>query len=264
MAEAMSSEGEESPIRQVANRMRAEENADVLFINHPMGRNLDDALSLCIRKREKELASQVWVILVTEGGQAEAAYRACRALHQNYDKVVAVVAGWCKSAGTLFCIGAHDLILGEHGELGPIDVQLRRADEIGERDSGLAIDAAFDGLSEASFKLFSRFMLGIKEKSRGAVTFRTAADIAAEIAVGLVAPIFAQLDPIKVGETHRSVRVAEQYARRLSLFGQNMQRDQDYDAIDLLVRGYPSHGFCVDALAGCGNSPSQNGYDTIQ
>lgn len=234
-------------IGKLADIFSSTSGADIILVNSPIVGPFDETLIRMLEKRQGK-KRKVFVIVVSEGGLGDVAFRACRALQMNYDEIAAVVAGWCKSAGTLFCVGAHSLVMGRKGELGPIDVQLRRVDEIGERDSGLAIDAAFDGLSEASFKLFEKYMMGIKEKSFGSVTFRTAADIAAQVAIGLVQPIFAQLDPIKVGEIHRSVRVADQYARRLALIGQNLRRDSGFDAVDLLVRGYPSHSFCVDFL----------------
>jgi hypothetical protein len=237
----------DEPYNEIASRISVEREADIIFVNGAMKGPLDaEFASLLDGRIEKH--KKVYVILVTEGGQGDVAYRACRALQMAYEHISVVVSGWCKSAGTLFCVGAHEIILGPNGEMGPIDVQLRRIDEIGERDSGLAIDAAFDGLSEAAFKLFEKFMLGIKERSRGSVTFKTAAEIAAQVAVGLVAPIFAQLDPMKVGEIHRSVRVAEEYGKRLSMIGQNLRRDLSIDPLDMLVRGYPSHGFVIDRL----------------
>ena len=38
----------------------------------------------------------------------------------------------CKSAGTLLLIGATSLIISDRGELGPLDVQLSKPDEIFE------------------------------------------------------------------------------------------------------------------------------------
>jgi ClpP class serine protease len=40
------------------------------------------------------------------------------------------VSGYCKSAGTLIALGANELAFGEHGELGPLDVQIAKRDEV--------------------------------------------------------------------------------------------------------------------------------------
>ena len=42
------------------------------------------------------------------------------------------------------CIGAHELMMGDRGELGPLDVQIVKADEMDEQKSGLVAEAAFE------------------------------------------------------------------------------------------------------------------------
>jgi hypothetical protein len=232
-------------LRELATAAATEADADILIINSDMSppADVDVVSKICSRRRRENVV----VILVSSGGAADVAYRIARALQNNYKQVSIVISGWCKSAGTILCTCAHQVIFGPHGELGPIDVQIRREDEIGERDSGLSVDAAFDSLSRATFRLFETFMLDIKDHSYGSITFRTAAEIASSMAVGLVSPIFGQLDPIKIGETHRSVRIAEEYARRLAVQSRNLRRvDGTFDAVDVLLKGYPSHSFVID------------------
>jgi len=43
-------------------------------------------------------------------------------MQDAYSSITAVASGWCKSAGTLLCIAANDLIMCDAGELGPLDV----------------------------------------------------------------------------------------------------------------------------------------------
>lgn len=221
-----------------------EREADILFINEDIYPLLDKRV--VARTLERERRKNVVLVLVTTGGHPDVAYRVARCLQDRYDKFSIVISGWCKSAGTILCTGGHEIIFGEHGELGPIDVQIRREDEIGERDSGLSVEAAFESLYRASFRLFENCMMDIKDHSYGSITFKTAAEIASNMAVGMVSPIFAQLDPIKIGETFRSVRIAEEYARRLALESKNLRKTPEYDAISMLVRGYPEHGFVID------------------
>jgi hypothetical protein len=76
-----------------------------------------------------------------------------------------VVSGWCKSAGTLFCIAANHLIIADTGELGPLDVQIAKSDEIWERSSGLVVESAFEKLQQESFKLFFNYLMEIKEQA---------------------------------------------------------------------------------------------------
>ena len=89
-------------------------------------------------------------------------------------------------------------------------------------------------------------MLEVIKKSGGVITTKTAAELSATLTTGLLAPIFGQMDPMKIGEDYRSTRIAEDYAARLDANGHNLESDEDVNAIELLVRGYPSHGFVID------------------
>lgn len=230
--------------REVVERLAKERDADVILLNGEMYPPLDLKFIKALELRKKR--PNVILIYVTPGGMPDVSYRIGRCLQNNYKHVSIVISGWCKSAGTILCTGAHELIFSVHGELGPIDVQIRREDELGERDSGLSIESAFDSLYKATFKLFEDCMLEIKDHSYGSITFRTAAEIASNMAVGMVSPIFSQLDPIKIGETHRSVRISEEYAKRLAMISRNLRATADFNPINMLLRGYPAHGFVID------------------
>jgi hypothetical protein len=221
-----------------AANVAAEFDADILFINSPMDGGNDTVIirKVCQRKRRKNL----FLILVTEGGSADCAFRIARCLQESYDIFTAVVPGWCKSAGTLLCIGAYDLIMGDLGELGPLDVQVAKRDELALLSSGLTIDSTFRGLQSVAFQMFETFLLDTVGKSGGRITTKTAAELSANMTVGLLAPVFQQMDPMKIGEDFRSTRVAEQYAQRLDGHAGNLIHDDDMDAIDALARGYPS------------------------
>jgi len=129
-------------------------------------------------------------------------------------------------------------------ELGPLDVQLLKPDEIGERRSGLIARSALASLNEQAFELFSGLMLDVKARSRGSVRFKMAADIAVDLASRLLAPVYGQINPINVGEDHRDLNVALEYGKRLCDASQNINQS----AIDKLVHGYPSHDFVIDAV----------------
>jgi hypothetical protein len=70
--------------------------------------------------------------------------------------------------------------------------------------------------------------------------------LSANMTVGLLAPVFQQMDPMKIGDDFRSTRVAEEYAQRLDGHARNLIHDDDIDATEALARGYPSHGFVID------------------
>lgn len=184
----------------------------------------------------------VLMILVTWGGDANAAYRIGRGLQRRYQEVRVLVPGPCKSAGTLLAIAAHELIVADDGELGPIDVQRMRQDDLWERSSGLIENSALESLGQVTWDTFERLVTEIKDMSLGRITFKTAAEAAAPIVTGVLSPIAAQIDPLKVGETARALEIASQYARLLSKTSRNLRRM----SIDRLATSYPDHGFIID------------------
>jgi ClpP class serine protease len=119
-------------------------------------------------------------ILVTTGGDANAAFRIARCLQQKYAEFNLFTPGWCKSAGTLIASGAHKIYMGDLGELGPLDIQISRKDEIWAQSSILNVDAAVKTLEATAKKMFFDYLYEIKQYNR-AVTYRTAADIAVEL-----------------------------------------------------------------------------------
>jgi hypothetical protein len=219
-------------------------DADVLIFNWEIMPPIDWMLTSKVSERAIKRKNLVF-ILVTEGGSADSAFRMMRFLQEAYDKITVVVPGWCKSAGTLMCIGGHEIMFGEMGELGPLDVQITKPDELGERTSGLAVETAFEKLRQEASNLFLNILTDISE-SQYRITLKTASHIAAELTVGFVAPIFEKLDPVVIAEDYRSNRVAHAYAERLNFHSKALVRKQTFDALEKLLSGYPSHGFVID------------------
>ena len=232
-------------IHALANKIAQSKDSDVVILNFGIESGFD-LLFLNFLNVRKNKRPNLFLILITEGGDADAAYRIGRYLQDNYIHIAIVVAGWCKSAGTLICVAANELIMCDAGELGPLDVQIAKSDELGERSSGLAVEAALEKLQEESFKLFSRFLHQIKNEIGARVTFRTAADMSSQLVIGLMSGIFDKVDPLAVGEDYRSNLIAEEYAIRLNLKGRNLSNTIHGSSLQMLVRGYPSHRFAID------------------
>ncbi|RIK38018.1 MAG: hypothetical protein DCC55_22530, partial [Chloroflexi bacterium] len=177
------------------------------------------------------------LFLTTWGGIAEAAYMIARHIKRRYQKFILYIFGVCKSAGTLLALGADEIVMSCRGELGPLDVQIMKDDEMGMRSSGLVISQALDSISEAAFGIFEQSFLQLKTRSGGIITTRTASSIASSIAVGLLSPITDQIDPLRLGENERAMKVAVEYGRRLN---------PDLRKVNRLTVEYPSHIFVID------------------
>lgn len=183
------------------------------------------------------------LILATTGGDPDGAFRIARTFQARYKHFRVYIPTRCKSAGTLVVLGAEEIILRRSGELGPLDIQLGKTDEIFEMVSGLNISEAINSLGEQSRLMFRTSLLEMRLGSQGTVSTRLAAEIACSLTTGLFGPIFSQIDPFKVGETERAMKIAYSYGERLDSKFQNLKSK---DALGRLVGGYPSHSFVID------------------
>lgn len=193
------------------------------------------AFEVCDHKQHK-----VCLILITHGGDPDAAYRIARAANHHFDEVEILIPDLCKSAGTLLCVGAHKLIFGDRGELGPLDIQLSKPDEMFENMSGLDIIQAINALQNQALDAFRTYLIDIRAGSR--IGTKMAAEIAAKLADGFVAPIAARIDPLTLGEHQRAMQIAYDYGERLS----NMTNSLKEYALIRLISNYPCHGFVID------------------
>jgi membrane-bound ClpP family serine protease len=201
-------------IKKAAANLGQAEGADVLLFNGQIGRHMDaDFIRACVTRRRRD---KVVLALVTPGGDADVAYRMARCLQTNYPKGVTIfVPGWCKSAGTLLAMGAHRLVFSDYGELGPLDIQIGKQDDLFEAGSGLDLDAALKQLERTAYEMFQNYMLAIENQSEGRITFRTASQISYRLVSRLLQNVYAQVDPMKMGETTRLMKIAKDYGERL-------------------------------------------------
>lgn len=185
--------------------------------------------------------SNVSLFLSTYGGDIHRAYRMIRSLKSHYGSIRLLIGGPCKSAGTLIAIGSDVVAFGYRGELGPLDVQMSKQDEIVGVSSGLDSTQALGLLTQHAFKTFENYLYEITASSRGSISTKTASHIACELVTGLMNPIAAQLDPIGLGESQRALAIAKQYGSRLVKGDEKKEK-----ALGRLVEEYSSHGFVID------------------
>lgn len=219
------------------------ESADIYLFNAGMDqRAVDKFRHIVCDKPAKR--SNALLFLATFGGDPDAAYRLAACLQRNYTKVAVYIFGFCKSAGTLTVIGAHRVIMGNFGELGPLDVQLVKPDEIIPTSSGLDIFQALAVITNSAFEAFEEYFLKVVSNSGGSISAKTAAEIARGLAVGLFEPMTEQIDPERLGEVQRAINIANAYGQRLERESRNLKNG----ALDKLVQGYPTHGFVIDIV----------------
>lgn len=84
------------------------------------------------------------LILNTPGGDGETAIRLVRSAQARCKELVVIVPDQAKSAGTVFALGAHRILMGPMSDLGPVDPQFRLRDArlISAKDIIQAVESA--------------------------------------------------------------------------------------------------------------------------
>jgi hypothetical protein len=216
-------------------------NADGFLYSGPINRDNADRLVKLIDSRP-DRRENACIFITTFGGDPNAAYRIGRALKANYREgnILAVLGGYCKSAGTLLALCAGELAFGCFGELGPLDTQIDKPNEILGAESGLDLFQTLEQINESSFESFEQQMINIIRHSSGAITTKVAAEIASSLTVGIFSPISAQVDPLRLGIARRAIQIGLAYGNRLK--SDNVKPR----TVEKLVNDYPAHGFVID------------------
>lgn len=218
------------------------EGTDLYLYNGTIDRGGYDQLCEKLAKRKPKKGNKALLFLVTSGGDPNSGYRIARALGHHYEakNFRVAVPGICKSAGTLICIGAHELAFFDTGELGPLDVQFQKQDEIFQQSSGLDILRGMTYLRNEALETFNDYLLNINGGS--GLSTKVASEIAGSLVMGLFEPMFAQIDPIRLGEMNAALQIAHEYGNRLNEKAQNLKDT----ALSKLINNYPTHGFVID------------------
>ena len=214
-------------------------NADVVFYSG----QITQAEWLNFRKQcaDKKKYDNILLLLVSPGGDPDAAYKIGRLLQSSYKKISVFISGWCKSAGTLIAISSSTLYISDTGELGPLDIQLAKQDELDEMASGLLLEATMKTLEQTASRMFINLLKTIRRET--GISTKLASHLSADMVVGLLDPVFAQVEPMKIGEIARAMNITRAYGLRLAQASKSLSSPQ---MLDFLVTAYPDHGFVID------------------
>ena len=208
---------------------------DLLLFSGPIDDNSCDKLRELVLEGNGN--SCVSLFLTTFGGDLHAAYRMVRCLQGSYKDIRLLIVGRCKSAGTLVAVGSNSLAFGSYGELGPLDAQISKPDELLFHQSGLDVLQAFEIITANGWEKFTSYVV---ELGRAGLSTRSASHIAAELAGRFTQPVAEQIDPLRLAEATRTVQVATHYGERLN------RGNLKTNALRQLVNEYSSHSFVVD------------------
>jgi hypothetical protein len=212
-------------------------NADVFIYSGDITPENTDYLIKKIKQRPNR-KTHLALVLTTYGGSPDAAYRLSKFLQKTYEKITLLVFGYCKSAGTMIAIGAHEIVMSDFGELGPLDIQVTKEGDL-RRESSLNIQQSLAVLRQEAPQMFQECLIGIIDVDpEKFIPLKDAEEVAATMAIGLLKPIADQIDPTRLGELSRHTEIVMEYGKRL-----NPER---HEAVDRLISDYPSHEFVID------------------
>ncbi|HKW86057.1 MAG TPA: hypothetical protein VJM82_03210 [Nitrospiraceae bacterium] len=184
---------------------------------------------------------KIALLIHSWGGAARCAYQIAKFFRSQCGGFDAVIPKCAKSAATLLSLGAQNIRLGQHGELGPLDAQLHdpeREDYMSALDEVQTLERlhSFSIRAVDSTVLMLRYRTGKK--------METLLPQVLSFVSQMMVPLFEAIDTTHYTQMSRVLKVAEEYAVRL--LQPQYSRDRAQNIARHLVENYPEHGFCID------------------
>ena len=197
--------------------------------------------SFC-RHKARLPEGKVALLVDSPGGDAKAAYQLAMLLKRRCGQFVAIVPRYAKSAATLLCLGAKEILMSGDAELGPLDTQIMEIDRE-ERVSALDEVQSLDRLSAFAQQAVDRQMQLLMNRS--GMKIRTLLPDVHSFVSNMVRPLFEKIDIVHYTQMSRLLKVAEGYAHRLLV--PHYPPDVAIYIARHLVHSYPEHGFLIAA-----------------
>lgn len=111
-----------------------------------------------------DTSKELHLLLSTPGGDGEVAVRLVRSMQARCTKLTIIVPDMAKSAGTIMCLGADEILMAPHSDLGPVDPQFQVGNSlVGAKEIVAAVETAERRVSEQpnSFPLYSGLLADV-------------------------------------------------------------------------------------------------------
>lgn len=203
---------------------------------------------------EAPIEKEIDVILHSPGGSPADAYRLIRVFRERYNIVNIIVPFWAKSAATLFALGGSRLVLGEFGELGPIDPQIKKDDEndpSGGWVPALNVQSSLSQIEERAKQQVLETFTKLRSLEEGNTEItkigrRQLAEILFEYASKFYAPLLSKIEAIELGTMARYLDIGRMYAKRILKQYTKTEQNKVEALLDFLVYECPDHGYVID------------------
>ena len=220
----------------------ANDETDCIIVSRPITRSLFLQLERYIRNRETQGKKGKFckLFLTTYGGDPDAAFLIGKLLQNRYETLKIIVSSSCKSAGTLLAIAANSIAISDTGELGPLDTQVPKQDEIGANASSRNVIESVNSISQHLGDVITSLLFKIKNETR--LSSKIAGDMAVQVTGSVANALYSQIDPQRLAEMNRTVSIALSYGKSLSKKTESVSEE----SLIKLIMNYPSHGFVID------------------
>lgn len=185
--------------------------------------------------------STLEILVQSPGGHANIAYQLGTFFREHCKQLNYLVPMQAKSAATILCLNGDRIIMGEWGELGPLDVQLDDILEYGKRQfSPLNEFKSMEFLRDYATECLDYFSWLLVERG---YSVKQALHEALPGVTSIMSPIYGKVDPSKLGSYRRALAEGEEYAVRLldSAGNENSKK-----LAERLVWKYPAHDFVIN------------------
>lgn len=183
------------------------------------------------------------LILTSPGGQIEYAFWIAKVIREQCGSLNVMVHDRAKSAATLIALAADQIYLGQLGELGPLDPQVR--DPAGRSSLRSPLESV-KGLEY----LRSYYMETIELLSYMMEVFGMDMAHAIEHATGAVSPVaealYRSVNYRELGEAVQRLTIGEEYAKEAMRRWSPLDEDTYEHVVRQLVWEYPDHGHIID------------------
>jgi hypothetical protein len=187
------------------------------------------------------------VLLNSPGGSLDSAYSTVLYLSAYAKELRVFVPGRAKSASTLLAIGADRLYLSAFGELGPLDTQIADPRNPATTVSALDCYQSVDYVRAFGFNTIIAALPQLVNATDRQIPVKDLLETATTFAIGAITPVLSTITALDLGAWGRSLRIGEQYARKLL---EAKSQDGDHAKATAIARqlvyGYTHHPFPID------------------
>ncbi len=221
-------------------------SAAIYFLAHDEPIDASNVRELADRISERRF-DELDLVIHSSGGDVHAAYQLACFLRRRVRKLIACVPRYARSAATLVCLCADQIVLDDLAALGPLDTQVYEGLTDGGRpDYRSALnefkslerlrDFSMETLRAAAEVLYDRNVGHTDDILRHALSFVSTVS----------GPLLAKIEAHKLGDYSQTLAIGENYGGRLLRRFHPIAKDRIADTITQLVHGYPSHQYVID------------------